>query len=291
MTQDEVEIVERGLRSVVNTYGRLVAKDSDGRVVDSGSAVFVQIDGQKLLATAHHVVCGLFAKGEVYVEVFRDWAQVSGVPSPPIEHRIGPEAILDVQNAALFDVSALRPPCAMEQETSIKWFALDRHAAALREHLRPMIERQRDPRLAGVILGFARFSRFEDAALRVQAAGSIPIWAILERISDPPSIASGTVPQVIVELDPTQVTGLPADAPPLIVACFEQFWSMVRADEHALGGYSGGPLMYFCDQGPFLVGIAKEAGMGSGGQGFATPIDVFVQCVCDAPNSPETGHS
>lgn len=283
VTRKEVEIVERGLQSVVNTYGRLVAKDLDGRVIDSGSTIFVQLDEQKLLATAHHVVRGLFAKGQVYVQVFRQCELAGGVLAPPMEYHIAPAAILDVQKSATLDISALLPPCEMESEVSIKWFALDRHAEAI-PRLKTMIEQERNPRLAGMILGFPRFSRFEKAALRIQAAGSVPIWALLEHISDPPSILSETMPQVIVELDPAEVTNLPTDVPPLVSACFQQFWEMVRADEHALGGYSGGPLMYFCDQGPFLVGIMKEASMGLGGQGFATPIDVFVQCLRNGPN-------
>lgn len=288
MTQEEVEIVEHGLRSVVNTYGRLVAKDSNGRVVDSGSTVFVQLNGRKILATAHHVVCELFNKGKVFVQVFRQCVQDIEGPSPPIEYHVPRESIIDVRKNAEFDVSALWAPCDMGREPSIKWFVLDRHAAVLREHLRLMIQEERNPRLAGMILGFARFSRFESDEQKVQVAGSVPIWAILERISDPPSIASETRPQVVVELGQVDLTSLPDDAPPLVVSCFQNFRDMVGAEEHPLGGYSGAPLMYFCEQGPFLVGIMKEAGMRLGGQGFATPIDVFFECIRDVPNQSAT---
>jgi hypothetical protein len=54
MTPEEVAICERGLRSVVNAYARLVAKDADGQVIDSGSAVFLEIDGTKIIGTAHN---------------------------------------------------------------------------------------------------------------------------------------------------------------------------------------------------------------------------------------------
>jgi hypothetical protein len=60
MTPEEAAICESGLQSIVNAYARLVAKDADGRVVNSGSAVFLEVDGVKIIGTAHHVAEGLF---------------------------------------------------------------------------------------------------------------------------------------------------------------------------------------------------------------------------------------
>lgn len=54
----------------------------------------------------------------------------------------------------------------------------------------------------------------------------------------------------------------------------------------AAGGYCGGPLVYFCEQGPFLVGVVKQAQLKLGGVGLATPIDVFVEEVRQAFRSP-----
>ncbi len=86
MTPEEVAICERGLRSIVNAYARLVAKDADGPVVNSASAVFLEIDGTKIIGTAHHVAEGLFNEGKVHVQLFRGWAVgAAGVPTPPIE--------------------------------------------------------------------------------------------------------------------------------------------------------------------------------------------------------------
>ena len=54
--------------------------------MNSGSAVFLEIDGAKIIATAHHVAEGLFNEGKVHVQLFRAWAVgAAGVSTPSIE--------------------------------------------------------------------------------------------------------------------------------------------------------------------------------------------------------------
>lgn len=285
MTPKDIEVVEAGLKTIVTSIGRLVAKDKDGRVIDSGSFFFIELDGEKLLATAHHVVSGLFDKGNVYIHIFNQKELNIELPSPPIEFYIAKENVIQVHNGEFFDIAAVRPPFNTNEYADIKWFAIDRHAEKFRRHLKPMIEQERNPRLMAVVLGFPRFSRFEYSGQRVQVSGLIPIWAILERVSEPPPILPGHVPQVIFEIDYLEEKELPVDAPEFARKSFQQFQSMSLDNKiNVLGGYSGGPLIYFCEQGVFLVGIMKQGGLVIGGQGFATPIDAFVENIRYTPN-------
>jgi hypothetical protein len=278
MTPEDIKICEKGLRSIVNMYGRLVAKSDDGRILDSGSAVFIKIDGLPLIATAHHVVSGLKEKGGIYLQVFRGQAAfTSGLILPPVEFLIDPGSSLDLPRDILLDVTAIRPTPDMSSSPLIKWFDGGLHAGAM-EYFRKEIPKTKEPWLAAMLVGFPRFARFSDPVLRVEPAGSIAIWALLHNVSDPPAVLE-LPPEVSIELDPPRLEDLPANTPDLFKASVEQFWKLFEADEAAIGGYSGGPLMYFCEEGAFVVGITKEASLQLGGQAVATPIDTFVESV------------
>ena len=186
MTPEEIDLCQRGLHEIVNSYGRLVAKNGEGRVVNSGSAVLVKVDGRPLIATADHVL-ELFGLGRVYLHVFRPWAVAApGVPTPPLEFSLD-AAPLMLPRGKILDVAALIPPAELSGSSAVNWFAAERHADALR-YLRNEVAINVDPRLAAMIVGFPRFSRFEDKGLRIQAAGSIAIWAVLQQFADPPAI-------------------------------------------------------------------------------------------------------
>lgn len=202
-----------------------------------------------------------------------------------MEFYIPLKTILELDKGSILDISAIRSPLNIDQTATIKWFALDRHAEAFRDHLKPMIEQETAPRLMAIVLGFPRFSRFENSAQRTQISGLMPIWAYLQRVSDPPPIIVNAVPKVIFELDHLEEKSLPVNASTFVRKSFQQFQqNMCLENESVLGGYSGGPLIYFCEQGPFLVGIMTDGGMSVGGQGFATPIDVFVESIRHHPN-------
>jgi hypothetical protein len=278
MTPEDIQICEKGLRSIVNTYGRLVAKANDGRALDSGTAVFIKVDNVPLITSAQHVVSGLSKKGSIYLQVFREWAAgTSGLMSPPTEFIIDPGSCLDLPRNKLLDIIALRPPFDVSSSPLIKWFDGGRHAEAM-QYFREEIPKTKEPWLAGMLVGFPRFARFEDILLHIEPAGSIAIWALLHNVSDPPEVL-GLPPEVIVELDPPHLEDLPVNTPNLFRLCVQQFWRLVEADEAAIGGYSGGPLMYFCERDSFLIGVMKEASLRLGGQAVATPIDTFVESV------------
>jgi hypothetical protein len=213
--------------------------------------------------------------GIVHVQLFRGWALgVAGVPTPPIEVALDESTRLPLPKGREFDIAALTPPHELTVSLLPRWFAAEQHVQAL-QIIREEVSRNQDPALAGMMIGFPRFLRVEDGGIRVQAAGTMAIWAILRRITNPPAFLD-QVPQVELELDLPSMSSLPNDAPALIQS-FVQRLESLRADDGAIGGYSGGPVMYFCEKGPFLVGITKEASLRLGERGFATPIDAFVE--------------
>ena len=57
MTPEEIEICQRGLRSIINSYGRLVVKDPSGYVVDSGSAICLELDKAGKRGGEYEKVC------------------------------------------------------------------------------------------------------------------------------------------------------------------------------------------------------------------------------------------
>lgn len=276
MTPEEVELCERGQRDVVNSYGRLVAKDSDGRVVNSGSATFLQLDGMRLIGTADHVAVDLPKEGDVFLQVFHDG--VVGTPEaplPPLEFPIDLAERLPLPNSQTLDVAAIIPPPELPDSSHIKWLNAQKHADVLRDSLRPMVANNQDPRLSAMILGFPRFARFDCPDHRIQISGAVPIWALLQQITNPPAVFD-TPSQVNMEIDLPCTDSLPADTHPLFQNCIQQLDSLCVADQAAIGGYSGAPVIYFCSQGWFLIGIMKQGGLQLGGLAFATPIDVFV---------------
>jgi hypothetical protein len=280
MTPEDIQsCCQQGLREIVNSYGRLVVKDDAGRVVDSGSAVLLKVDDMFVVGTAEHVVRGLASRGRVYLHVYQPSAvNAPQMGLPPLEFAIDPAQCLRLPRAAILDIAALKPPAELVTSPAVKWFPGERHAAAL-AHLRPLVRNSVDPRLSALIVGFPRFARFDYEQLRVQTSGSIAIWVLLQHFSDPPAIL-GHPSQLTMEIDPSQPDDFPENTPER--ACFERFWQLARSDDGAIGGYSGGPLMYFCSQGAFLVGIMKEANLRLGRQAVATPIDVFVEEVRQA---------
>lgn len=158
MTPEEIDLCQRGLREIVNSYGRLVAKNGEGRVVNSGSAVLVKVDGRPLIATADHVL-ELFELGKVYLQVFCPWAVAApGVPTRPLEFSLDAVPLM-LPRGKILDVAALIPPAELFGSSAVKWFAAERHADAL-WYLRNEVANNVDPRLAAMIVGFPRFSRF-----------------------------------------------------------------------------------------------------------------------------------
>jgi len=278
MTAEDLETVHRGLRSMLGHYGRLAARNVQDKIVDSGSAVFMSIDGVRGILTAHHVLRGLAPQGTLWLQVLPPAAgHHPDLAHIPIEFELDPgRSVADARMGCL-DAALILPPPAVLGTPWLGWFEADAQIAGL-EAVRLATERL-DPRgldrLAAVIVGYPRFVRFEDAQLRLQAACSFPLLAGIERFTGPPPIF-GRVPEIVLDVDIPEVDDLIGEAMPLVAAGVANLPDLIAGGESALGGYSGAPVMYFCANASCVLGIMREAGVRLGGQGFATCIDDVV---------------
>jgi len=55
----ENEIVRGHIPTIMNQIARLVVRNDEGKVTGSGTGTLVDIDGHKLIITAHHVAAEL----------------------------------------------------------------------------------------------------------------------------------------------------------------------------------------------------------------------------------------
>src|SRR6266481_1136360 len=123
MTDEELEICERGLRAVVNHYGLLVAKNSDERVVNAATATFVRVDDKHLIVTAHHAVTSLMLSGKVRLQlVTEDAMSVTDTSCVPIEIEVAPEKHLALPLSSGFDVAILPAPRELYSRFHVEWF-------------------------------------------------------------------------------------------------------------------------------------------------------------------------
>lgn len=279
MTDEDLELCHVGLRSILGHYGRLAAKDAEGRVVDSGSAVFLSIDGTRVILTADHVLRGLVSKGTLHLQVPPPNAGLEAdLAHVPVEFALDSTQTLAIDGAGRLDATLILPPPPVLATTWLGWFDASTQVAALNAVRLEAAKLEASERLAAVIVGFPRFVRFEDAELRIQAAGSFPVPAAIERFTDPPAIL-GRAREISLQVFAPTIDDLATDAFPLVRTGVENLPGLVAAGESAMGGYSGAPLMYFCPNGNWVLGIMKEAGLELGGQAFATAIDDIVAAV------------
>src|SRR6185437_15070604 len=66
-------------------------------------------------------------------------------------------------------------------------------------------------------------------------------------------------PQMVLRVESPQVDAMPSDVSPLTRLSAANFSHMaLLAEYEPFGGYSGGPIMYFCESGNYLMGIMTQ---------------------------------
>jgi hypothetical protein len=111
LTPQDLAFCQQALTSVTNCYGRLVARDASGYVVNSGTATFLKLDGRCILDTARHVATTLPAMGGVSLQLFSDSSpKPSAILRPPIEIPLDFTNLLPMSQGAKLDVAAILPP-------------------------------------------------------------------------------------------------------------------------------------------------------------------------------------
>lgn len=283
MTDEELEAYRLG---IANRFGLVVAKSKDEEVVNAASATFVSIDDQRLVITADHVIRGLSERGRIIIQVASP--EVLAAPEtacPAVEFELALYSRLTIRRGDEdhLDLAIFPAPQDLSVASHLGWFNGDRDLSPLRE-LRQLVERQRNPRLAALLVGYPIFSRFRDPHRRVQTFAPFPIWAAIERFDAPADITDRD-PQIILELDLPAAEDLPADVGPLHRGWVQRLRAMTGANLESedeptpLGGYSGGPLVYCCEAGQYLLGTMKGGGVRVGGHAFVTPLDAIVSAV------------
>ena len=289
MTDKEFEICERGLEAVIGHYGMLVAKSSDGYVSHAATATFLRVDGNHFVITAHHVTAGLARQGKVRLEVVSEQATKDAeTPSPPIELDLGIEEHLALPAWAGVDIAVLRAPAELYSFPHVGWFDANLQPDILSQ-IREHVSENAPQRLAYRILGFPNYSRFVAPDDAIQLFGALPLWGSFERFDavvpfgrwwsakltdcscsiespnhfDDLSPVTDRTPQMVlrVESPPTDILSSNVSFfTRLSAANFSQMAQLPASQPECepFGGYSGGPIVYFCESGNYLTGIIKQ---------------------------------
>jgi hypothetical protein len=325
MTDEELEICERGLEAVIGHYGMLVAKSSDGYVSHAATATFLRVDGKHFIITAHHVIAGLARCGNVRLQLIGEEAvKAAETANPPIELDLAIEQHLALPAWAGLDIAVLRAPAELYSFPHIGWFDINLQldiVSQIRDHVSEIAPQ----RLACMILGFPNYSRFVAPDDAIQLFGALPLWASFERFDavvpldrwwsakltgcscntespdhfDDLLSATDRTPQMVLKVESPLSENLSSNISPLTRLSAANFSQMVALAENQpecepFGGYSWGPIMYFCENGNYLTGIIKQGNAqflsGPGptragtvspeiSVGYGVPIDVIVHVI------------
>ncbi len=83
------EIARGHIPTIMNQSGRLVVRDDEGNVKASGTGTLVDVDGQKLIITAHHVAKRLAAyTHEISLFVYPPADVIVANPNTAVDLRI-----------------------------------------------------------------------------------------------------------------------------------------------------------------------------------------------------------
>ena len=286
MTDEEFEICERGLEAVIGHYGMLVAKSSDGYVSAAATATLICVDGEHFIITAHHVVEALARRGKIRLQVIGEQAiKTDEMPSQPMEFDVAIEQHMALPAWADFDVAVLRAPAELYSISHIGWFDANLQLDILSQ-IRHQVTEDAPQALACRILGFPNYSRFIAPDDAIQLFGAVPLWATFKRFDavvpvgkwwsarltncscsiESPDPSNGyfasvadRAPQMVLRVESPRVDAMPSDVSPLTRLSAANFSQMaLLAEYEPFGGYSGGPIMYFCESGNYLMGIMTQ---------------------------------
>lgn len=272
-------VINQGIKETFGCMGRIVAKEN-GRVVDSGTVVFARHENIKLILTANHVISGLKNYKEIYLQI--PFSTDHLVYSTPIETRVLSSSFVnaDCTNALALDIGLIKPSKEIVEAETIQWFNIEKNASAFNEYFRRFVkESEGKCNIPAVMMGFPNFSKSETPATRTQVAGMIPLVVYVSHITEPPPFFVSRPSQINFEID------IPESIEDENCQNILKAFALLKDSKspNILGGYSGGPLIYACEQGVFLIGIIKQGGTFLGGIGFATPIDTIFDYLKTTP--------
>ena len=273
------EIARKHLPTIMNQFGCLVVRDTEGNVTAAGTATLVEVDGHKLIMTAYHVAEDLAAyPGEISLFVYPPGdviAHNTGYDLPSF--RIHPQDRIPLPHGANLDVAAFRVPNDLAAVPHLRWIAASAQLQAV-EYLRS--EYQKDPiPFSLFVIGFPNFARAADPSRRIQLFSNFQCWCILQQIIDTPPILAGnnaSAPQIIFEIEMPTEASLPDDAPALVREFVRSLHADSVGDREPIGGYSGAPVFYLSPAAHHLIGITKEGRNDLAGRMFATSISDII---------------
>jgi hypothetical protein len=192
-----------------------------------------------------------------------------------VELRVSSSSFLntDCTNASALDIGVIKPSKEIQETKNIRWFDIENNAFAFKNYFRDFVkESEGKNKILAAMMGFPNFGKSEIPTIRTQIAGMIPLLAYISHITEPPQFFTSQPSQINFEIDiPDSIED--ENDPTILKA----FYLLKTSDSpNILGGYSGGPLIYACEQGVFLIGIVKQGGTTLGGIGFATPADIVL---------------
>src|SRR5262249_18808125 len=236
----------------------------------------VDVDGHKLIMTAHHVAEKLAAYPNgmsIFVYPPGDViAPNTGYDLPSF--RIHPQDRIILPQGESLDVAAFRAPRDLADVPYLRWIEASAQFQAV-EYLRREYQKDERP-FTLFIIGFPNFSRATNPSRRIHLFSNFQCWGSLRQFIDTPLILVGNgapAPQLIFEIEMPTEANLPVDAPPLVRAFTRALDAESAGDREPVGGYSGAPVFFLSPEAHYLIGITKEGRNDLGGLMFATTIN------------------
>jgi hypothetical protein len=296
---DEPEIVEPGnhaaafqepLRRVLNHYGCILAVDEDGRAVAKGTGVFVEVEGEKMVVTARHVVTAdAMLKRTTYIMLPRlgeDGLAVVGRETIP---RLFPFDLRSpVWTSAALDVAFLRAGEELTRAPEAKFFSATQHlktTAVLRTKWKQY--ESATTSLPYFVLGFPNFGHIVKEESKIELLSALPLPAYVAKLEEHPWDGYGRqAPRLVLEVDAHRPTASPAGLEERHADFARRLFTPEEGVE-PFGGYSGGPVVVCGRDGEHLIGIIHQGVRLAGGELRLIYASAWDDCLAAMAASPE----
>lgn len=273
-----MDLVDARYPQLAASYGCLVALGERGRAERRGTVGFVRLDGRHFLLTAHHVAAAHDQSESLFFHFDLDEQGVAVRDSPTEGRRIIFRPVIACASAAL-DVAFIEATDEIMGLPGLRWFDLAEQpgqAEHLRASWREAVARQAAVPL--VMLGFGNWTFVENEAERWQLFSATPLLCNLTAWDD--STLARRAPQMWLDISatPNPDTEVVCSAQEVMFAERLGAWDDSDRDSSALGGYSGGPILWLTGYGEILVGTVKNGTKwGDAARVAATPISASAE--------------
>jgi hypothetical protein len=246
-----------------------MALSAEGRCVALGTVTLVQLGDRRALLTAAHVASGIAQRGGEIRLLHTRGKEIDDTRDFACD--------LDVLwRSDDLDVALLAPPLDLLRSADAEWFDLDRQrrlVQALRQ-VRHTFDSE-DASLPYFAIGVPNFGRISFESFRVESLGIMSIPAYVSQLeTDPWSGDAAIVPQMHLELDANELDPDFAPDDPFGAHAYARVAEAPPVISQALGGLSGGPVVYIEARESFLIGVIKQgAVLFEQKRAVATPID------------------